>query len=296
MMSVTNKEPAVIALGMFDGVHVGHQTLLKQTACLAEKLGAKPVAYTFLNHPQSVFGNPPLILTTPEEKWDLISRMDVDPIMVPFTKELSYQEPVAFLRVLEERFCVKGLVAGFNYHFGKGAKGDKDTLLAFGKREQIAIEIVPPVMVGELPVSSTRVRKLIQQGDIKSANLMLGRSYSFGGRVVAHRQIGTRIGFPTANILPGNKLVPPYGVYAAMAELDGKKIPSVVNIGIRPTVCEGGAVIIESHLLEPCGNIYGKYLTVHLMERVRGEKRFSSFDELKAQIAIDCQNAKQILG
>ena len=291
------KIQAVVALGMFDGVHLGHRTLLRQAAALAKAQGAQPVAYTFSNNPQSLFGAAPPVLTLPEEKAELIRSLGLSVDMEPFTLEFASQSPEEFLHRLMERYALKGIVAGFNYHFGKKRQGDAALMLEFGRRFGFEVCILPPVLLGGEPVSSTRIRRALLEGRIQEANEMLQEPFFYRGTIVPRRHIGQKLGFPTANLVPKGKLFPPYGVYAAEAEVEGKRYGAVANIGVRPTVDQSAhpEVTVEPYLLEFEGDLYGKEMTLRILEFMRPERRFENREELSQQIASDARRAGELL-
>lgn len=288
-----NLRPVVIALGMFDGVHIGHMALLRAAIELSNRYDSVPIAYTYCEHPQALFGNAPCALTTQQEKDDLIKELGIETHFVKFDRVFANMYPDEFIAMLEREYDLRGIVAGFNYHFGKGAAGNSNTLQKLGNIEHFEVGIIDPVLYLYESVSSTRIRNALKLGDMQLANGMLGRPYFFKGEIVAHNQIGSRIGFPTANILPGNKLVPPNGVYAARATVEANTYAAAVNIGVRPTVCQSEEIIIEAHILRDCGDLYGKVLKLELLSFLRPEKKFDSMEELKQQIAADCESVKK---
>lgn len=169
-------------------------------------------------------------------------------------------------------------------------------LRRMGQEQGFAVGILPPVIIEGAPVSSTRIRQLISEGRVEAAARLMGRPYSYSGQVVPHRKIGTQLGFPTANVLPGEKVLPAYGVYASRVVMEDHKIlPAVSNIGVRPSVEGEHEVTIEAHILQECGNIYGQRIKVELIQHIRPEKAFGSLEELRGQIGRDCHRAVEIL-
>lgn len=287
------KKAAVVALGMFDGVHMGHRKLLSAAVRMAAEMGAVPVAYTFSNSPQSIFRDPPPILTLPEEKAEIIRALGLEVQMEAFTEKFASQQPLEFIEMLMDQYDLRGVVCGFNYHFGSKRAGNPEVLREFGERNGFQTCVVPAVIYCGAPVSSTRIRTALLEGDIRGANAMLVDPFFYKGTVVAHKQLGTKLGFPTANLLPGGKLLPPFGVYAAEAEVEGQIFGAVANVGVRPTVDSSShpMVTVEPYLLDFNGNLYGKELTLRLISFLRGEHKFESKEALKAQIAHDAQTA-----
>ena len=277
-----HKRAAVI--GVFDGVHRGHQFLLEQLKTEAERRDYQPVALTFDRHPLELVnpGAVPARICSLKERLELLRRAGVEPIVLEFTPELramSAREFCAFIRTLG----VDLLLMGFNNRIGSDRK----------RGAELIDEPIEIIVARELPeggVSSSAVRKSVGQGDMELAAKLLGRPFVIEGKVVTGRQIGRTIGFPTANIQPGeaNALMPPIGVYAG--EVDGR--PAVINIGRRPTVNNGNDVTIEVHILDFQGDLYGRHLRVEFLRRLRPEMKFSGFDELKAQIQKDIDNAR----
>ena len=291
------KIPAVVALGMFDGVHMGHRRLLLKAAELAQRLGAQPVAFTFTNNPQTLFGAAPPVLTLPEEKAALIGSLGLQVHMEPFTMEFASQSPEGFLQKLMESYELRGIAAGFNYHFGQKRMGDAAMLQEFGRQYGFETAILEPVLVDGEPVSSTRIRKALLAGKIREANKMLQAPFFYQGTIQARRRIGRRLGFPTANLVPEGKLFPPYGVYAAEAEVEGKCYGAVANIGVRPTVDQSAdpEVTVEPYLLDFDGDLYGKKMILRILDFMRPEQRFENEEELSAQIGRDARRAGVIL-
>jgi riboflavin kinase/FMN adenylyltransferase len=286
----------VIALGMFDGVHLGHRALLERAASIAHENGDLAVAFTFSNHPREVFTGSADYLCTPRLKETLIGSLGIDGVdTVAFTKLFAAIPPEAFVQWLLKRYDgrVLAIVCGYDYRFGAGASGTGEQLKAFGKQYGFETEILDPVCYAGIPCSSTRVREALKNGDLVTANAMLDRPYAITGRVVHHKAIGRRIGFPTANVDPGQQLLPKDGVYAS-ALLIGKTLyGAVTNIGCNPTV--GGTMrTLETHLMDESMDLYGREATVLFLKRLREEQRFASIDALKERIAKDAADAKKV--
>ena len=296
------KQAVVLALGMFDGVHLGHQALLKRAVEMAKKCGAQPMAYSFVEHPQQVFGGEVECLTRAQERADIIESFGVQACLVPFDRALAALSPEAFIERLIERFDLRGVVVGFNYHFGVCASGDEHTLRALGEKEGFAVDVVGEVQWGGQSVSSSRIRQALKDGRLDEANAMLGRPYFFRGIVGRGRQIGTQIGFPTLNLSVEGKAVPAFGVYSGQVrrghDLFGNEgfWPAVVNIGDNPTVKDDARVIVESHVFAPIGTLYDEEIVVRLLRFQRGQERFGSLEALQEQIAKDSAEAAIFLG
>lgn len=287
----------VLALGMFDGMHIGHKKLIETAVRLAKKDGLEAAVFTFSDHPQKLFGSKVARLCSNEERLAIMRKLGAKRIeQVEFTREIASLSPERFLDMLAEKMDPHTIVAGFNYTFGKGKSGDTELLSKLAVKKGIGIAIIPPVNFSNKPVSSTRIRELIEKGDVQVAQLMLGRPYTLGGEVVESRRIGRSIGFPTANILPEEeRAIPQDGVYISMARVDGEMLPAVTNVGLNPTV-GGKRRMIETHIFDFSGDIYGSRIEVFFVKRLRGVKAFASLDELKAQIASDCKTARDYFG
>ena len=284
--------PAVVALGMFDGVHLGHRALIGQTVAEAKRLGAKPVVFTFSNHPMEVLGGGVRLLSAIPERDDLLRALGAEEVhSVAFTRELAALDVKQFVDLLLERWDVRALVVGYNYTCGARGAGTPETLAEIGKTLGFSVLVVPPVLLEGAPVSSTRVREALEQGDVELAQRMLKRRYTLAGTVIENRRIGRRIGFPTANIAPEeNRVIPKDGVYATIACVNGADYCAVTNIGTNPTV-HGDHLTIETHMIDFDQNIYGEKLTVAFRRYLRGELMFSNLDELKEQIRQDIDQA-----
>ncbi len=292
-------EGLVLALGNFDGVHLGHQHLLREMVTFAKEQGAVPGVLLFDPHPRKVlFPERPFeMLLDLEKKLELISRLGVEvAYLVPFDLETSRLEPEQFVReVLVERLCILGVFVGFNYRFGRGAAGTPEDLRAYGERYGFAVRVTPPVTVRGLLVSSTAVRSALREGDIARARLLLGYWPVLAGRVSPGDRRGASLGFPTANLaLPEDLVIPRVGVYAGRALLEGESFPAVLNIGTRPTFGEGLTKRCEVHMIGYRGAAYGKRLEVELYRRLRDERKFRDGEELARQIARDVEEALEV--
>lgn len=289
------------ATGMFDGVHLGHRYLLRQLREEAERRGLEPFVITFDNHPLSIIApeRAPLLLSTAEEKLELIRKYGVEAVSIPFDNALRQTSSAKFLEMLAGEYKVKGMLLGFNNRFGYDAPADP------AQYRKIAADAgVELIYAKELPdikgVSSSAIRQLIAEGEITEANGMLARPYSLTGTVVNGQHIGRTLGFPTANLRPkrDNTPVPKPGVYAAFAILpDGRKAKAVVNIGYRPTIdrSDTPALSIEAFLIDTEENLYNRTLTLEFIARLRDERKFPSLQALKTQITLDTAQAQAIL-
>ena len=286
-------EPAVIALGMFDGVHLGHRALMSRLQEEAKLLHAIPAVYTFSNHPLEVLGGSVRLLSGIRERNMLLRSLGAEELeSVPFTREMASLSPEAFVDLLSAKWDVRGLVVGYNYTCGDRGAGTPETLREIGKRRGFSVSVVEPVLLEGEPVSSTRIREAVERGDITLANRLLKRRYTLSGTVVQNKRIGSRIGFPTANIDANPKrAIPADGVYATFASVDGGMYRAVTNIGTNPTV-NGEKLTIETHLIDFHADIYGQPLSILFRKRMRGELMFDSLDALKEQIRLDVEEAE----
>ncbi len=285
-------EKLIVALGNFDGVHLGHRQLLKEMVVFCRKEGNIPSVFLFNPHPQKVLSpkRAPRMLLDLEKKLDLLELIGVQVVfVVPFTKTVASLSPQQFVEeILVDRLKVLGVYVGFNYRFGRGASGTPEDLTNYGQKYGFFVKVVPPVMVDGIVVSSSNIRVALERGDILQAKKLLGYWPVLKGRVVRGDGRGRLLGFPTANIcVAPDLLLPLSGVYAGCAYLEGKSYPAVLNIGKCPTFKESGEITVEAHLLEYEGCAYGKAIEVELYQRLRGEKKFADSSELVEQIRKD---------
>jgi riboflavin kinase/FMN adenylyltransferase len=284
---------SVVVIGNLDGVHRGHQAVLRQARSLADARKLELVVLTFDPHPAEVLhGTKKPRLCTVEHRVALLKENGADRVVVePFTLELAALTPEAFAsELLSQRLQCGAVVVGANFRFGAQRAGDLAALRGFG--QSLGFEVVAAEMAGDEkgPFSSTRVRTAISAGDLAEATRTLGRPHSISGVIEHGDKRGRTIGFPTANVGGVTELLPPYGVYAVRAD----EKPGVMNLGVRPTV-DGANLRVEVHLFDFSGDIYDQPMRVHLIGRVREERKFAGLDELKAQIALDAQAARKML-
>lgn len=280
--------PVYLAIGIFDGVHRGHQALIEEAQADARKTGGTAVVMTFEPHPMMFFqrAEPPPRLSNPRHKELLLERQGVSHLAVlPFEASRAGQTAEEFVEELRAA-CrpLGGIVVGADWKFGKGRTGDVQLLKTLGGFEVDGIAAV--TLDGEV-ISSTAIRAAIARGDLTFAERALGRSYSVFGKVVRGSGKGRDIGFPTANIDVAGYQLPPDGVYASRARIGDKVFNGIVNLGIRPTVSHDPQRVLEIHLFDFDGDLYGMHLEVEFLRFVRGEKKFSSIDELRGRIARD---------
>jgi riboflavin kinase / FMN adenylyltransferase len=289
---------AVVALGVFDGIHLGHREILTRAVSRARRSGLTSVACTFDRHPMEILRpeRAPLPITTLEERLALMAATGLDTTLVlPFTRELAAVEPEAFVRdVLSQRLHARAVVVGTDHRFGRGARGDARLLEMLGSQLGFAVEVVVPLEIDGAPVSSTEIRGALGRGDVERAARLLGRPYSACGEVVRGAGRGRTLGFPTANLKTDRPLLIPTGVYACRARFGQDVHRAMVNVGHRPTF-EGQDYAIEAYLLDFTGDMYDHALCLDFHRRVRDEQKFASVEALREQIARDVELARTSL-
>ena len=289
----------VLAIGNFDGVHVGHQAILASVRRSAAARGAAPVALTFDPAPTRVLrpDRAPRSLMTTAQKLEAFEAAGMQGVVVVrFTPELSRWEPERFVSDVLVRWLGVGEVwVGRDFVFGRGRSGTFEVLRELGTSWGFEARKVDPVCLGGAPVSSTRIRTLVGSGAMREAAALLGRPYAIDGLVVRGDARGRQLGFPTANLQTANELVPPNGVYAGFVRRDDSSYPAVANLGTRPTFHGQGAASIEAHLLDVDMDLYGASLRLCFVQRLRDERRFESAEALTRQIREDCRQARAVL-
>ena len=285
-----------IALGMFDGVHLGHRELIERTVSVARAEDDRSVVFTYENHPKHLFTGSFEYVSTLEQRRFLFTELGVDSVdTVPFTRDLASMTPHAFIEYLLARYDgkISTIVCGYDYRFGKDARGDRFTLTELAHKFGFRGIVIDPVLYQGEPCSSTRVRRAIRDGDMSAACDMLRRPYILSGTVVHHLSIGRQIGYPTANLIPQSQILPKDGVYATAIISDHTVFPSVTNIGCNPTV-GGTERTIETHVLDKGLDLYGSNVSVLFFERLRDEILFDSITDLAIQIGKDTFMAQKI--
>ncbi len=289
----------VLTIGNFDGVHRGHQALFQRVKEWARRLNGESVVMTFHPQPLQVLApetGPPLI-TLHERKIELIASCGIDvTIVIPFDRKFSKITAPSFVKdILVDKIGVKAIIVGYDYRFGHGRQGDIEFLRQMGDEHGFIVDIVSGVQVEDTVVSSTLIRQLILDGDLKEAGRLLGRPYEVSGTVVSGRRRGGRLlGFPTANIRLTGQACPRPGVYAVEAEVNGSRYGGAANLGYNPTFGDD-ELSLEVHILDFDKDIYGYPISVRFIDRLRDEVRFSGVEELVQQIRKDVEKARQIL-
>ncbi|MBS3770531.1 MAG: riboflavin biosynthesis protein RibF [Bacteroidales bacterium] len=296
------KKP-VVTIGVFDGVHKGHKAIISNLVNRATEIGGESVVVTLWPHPRIVLKkdveNLRLLNCLEEKKW-LLEKQQIDHLVIlPFTEELSRLKACDFIKdILVDKIGVEHLLIGYDHHFGKGGKGNFRDVEACSAKYNFQVERLDAKSEEGTEISSTVIRNALLDGNLKKANQYLGYFYFIMGRVIGGNRIGQKIGFPTANIEPHDpyKLIPKDGVYAIKANPENKTLKGMLNIGYRPTV--GGQrnkVSIETHLFDFDEDIYNKEITIHMIQRIRAEKKFNHVDELVEQLKVDKESSLQIL-
>ncbi len=292
------EKDTLLTIGVFDGVHLGHKYLLSQLTEQARGQNLLSGVVTFNQHPQEVLSPQAKLpfLTDLAQRVHLIKNEGVEVIVVlSFTSELARLDARQFLNLLKEHLRMRGLVIGPDFALGRNREGNTTTLDTAGKDMNFSVTVIPPVMINGEVVSSTTIRNALGNGDMKKVLQLIGRPFSLNGRVTKGTGRGTGLGSPTANMdIDPRQAIPADGVYATWAHIDGQTYQSMTNIGKQPTF-EGSQRTIEVYILDYHGDLYGRELTIDLVERLRSEKRFGTADELKKQIAEDIKQGRAIL-
>ncbi|MBO5936743.1 MAG: bifunctional riboflavin kinase/FAD synthetase [Clostridia bacterium] len=284
-----------VALGYFDGIHIGHKMVLDRALTAAKEKDLVPVVLVFDIHPRKlVSGVVPPMLTSEEHKKVRLQEMGFTVVDFNFREGMNY-EPSEFIeKILVKKLGAKAVSCGFDYHYGKGGKGNAETMRQELSERNIEFFSVEPVLLGDEVVSSTAIRNFIQQGEIEKANAMLGEYFSYDFEVKRGDGLGKTWGFPTINqSFPEDFIVPKFGVYMSLTKVDGEEYLSVTNVGVRPTVAED-SMRSETCILDFSGDLYGRRVQVQLVKFIREEKKFSDIDALKEAIGNDIEKAKKM--
>ena len=292
----------VLSIGSFDGVHLGHLSVIDQVRELASEMGLQSVVASFDPHPREVLlGKRSPLLSPGVEKATHLRNAEVDAFaLVPFTKMLSFLEPEDFIEsILVNRLGVKAVVVGYDHRFGRNRRGDVQLLKQLGERFDYSVHQCQATEMLEAPVSSSRIRELIKAGNVKGAKELLGRQYDLAGNVVQGARRGRTLGVPTANLVPDHerKLIPGIGVYAVQVYVSHlqRSFGGMMNIGTRPTFDGKSGIHIEVNLFDFDGDLYERELRVEFVERIRNEKKFGSIEEIKRQLIADKERCRRSL-
>lgn len=295
---VVPEKGTVLTIGVFDGVHLGHQHLISQLKYHATQRDLLCGVITFQDHPRLLLSPQTKFpcLTSPEERIALLRGLGIDLVVaLSFSPEVAQLSAHEFTTLLQKHLNMQGLVIGPDFALGRGREGDIATLSALGKELHFSVEAVTPIVLDGEVVSSTAIRRALAEGDVLKVSKLVGRHYGLKGRIVHGVERGRVLGFPTANIdIDPGRALPADGVYATMAYIKEEVHPSVTNIGTRPTFGEGGRTV-EVYLLDYKGDLYGNELRIELVRRLRGEARFATGEDLKAQIGKDAEQARVVL-
>ena len=293
---------SIVTVGTFDGIHLGHREIVREVVRQARAGGGRSVVVTFEPHPKLVVHSnrgPVALLTTLEEKLELLDREDVDlTCVLPFTREFAQQSPKEFYqRVVVGTVGVQAAVVGTDHMFGRNRSGGTAELGQLARTFGFTVTTIPPLVVGDVRISSTVIRNALTQGEVATASRLLGYSYSLSAPVVEGDRRGRTLGFPTANLDPGQsqKVIPARGVYVVTSELAGERFFGMMNIGNRPTMTDGSRLTIEVHLFGVDRELYGEILRVSFLGRLREERQFSSPQELVRQLHSDREEALRIV-
>ena len=297
-----NKVPhAVVTIGTFDGVHRGHQEILRNMVQRAKEIGGESVVVTFYPHPRQVLSSDANIkfITTQEEKIRHLEESGIDNlIIIKFTKEFAAKSSEEFIK----NYIVKNiepvvLIIGYDHHFGKGRTGDFSMLHELGNQYHFKVEKIQEQDVDNMAVSSTKIRHFLENGDIRHANMLLGYQFSYSGKVIHGQQVGHKMGYPTANIEVAEEfqLIEKPGVYATFVDFNGNSYPAMTYIGKRPTMHDNRPQSIETHMISFDADLYDKEIKIRFVDFVRDDKKFDNFEALKRQIDIDKQQIINIL-
>ena len=289
-------KPIAMALGTFDGLHIGHQMLVWQLKLLQRSTGCSTLVYTFLNNPMERLQpeKAPSRIMNGLERISKLNRFAIDFLVLnPFDRDLASMEPEKFIEdMLIKKYNVKYIVVGYDFRFGLSGSGNTTLLEKLSLEYGYELIVVPPLALGDQVISSSLIRKLIQDGDMERVSMYLGSHYSIKGKIVHGFGRGKKLGFPTANLqFDRRKVIPKYGIYLTKVDINGVDHWGMTNVGINPTFNEEG-LFIETHLLDYHHDLYGAKLKIEFLKRIRDEIKFTNIEELKEQIAKDIQWAK----
>jgi riboflavin kinase / FMN adenylyltransferase len=298
LAKVKPQKEMLLTIGIFDGVHLGHQRLLTHLRDEARRKGRLSGVITFKSHPEAVLSkeNQLLWLDDLETRVRLLRDVGIDVVVtLPFSPELAQLTARSFVQLLKDNLKMRGLIVGPDFALGRGREGDAEKLRILGKEMGFSVEVIPAVVLDGQVVSSSAIRKALAQGDVEKVGKLIGRLFSLTGQVVSGDGRGRTLGFPTANLeLKAEQALPSDGVYATIAHVGHHLMPSVTNIGVRPTF-EGSKHLVETYIFDYEGDLIGQKFTIDLVDKIRDEKRFDTEEKLKAQISRDVEQARLTL-
>lgn len=292
---------AVVTVGTFDGLHIGHQKVIGDVVKSAKSIGGQSVVVTFYPHPRKVLqpGFDLKLIISRREKHKLFEKLGIDNLVcIRFTKDFAETTSEEFVKkYMVDPIQPRKVIIGYDHHFGKDRKGNLEFLAEMGAKYNFEVEKIEMQDIEKTAVSSSKIREAISRGDMKTATKFLGYHFSISGIVVKGNQLGRKLGFPTANIQPDepDKIIPEYGVYAVLVDWNGKTYKGMSNIGIRPTL-DLHKLTIEVHMFDFDQDIYGEHITIYFLEHTRIEKKFRDIDLLRRRLIIDRIKVKKILG
>ena len=298
LASETPQRETALTIGVFDGVHAGHRYLLQKLQQQAAEKNLLSGVVTFNPHPQSVLHphNRLPWLTSLEDRVKALQELGIDIVAVlTFTHKLAQLSAQEFISSVEKNLRMRFIIVGPDFALGRGREGNINLLRTLGHEMKFHVEVIPPYKINGEVVSSTLIRQALAQGDMRKVERLMGRHFYLGGKIITSDKRGRVLGFPTANLdIKPQQALPGNGIYATIVQVDGKQFPSATNIGIRPTFGEGEKMV-ETHLLNYKGDLYGKEIRLEFVQKLRDEQRFPSAEELKAQIEKDVREVKAIL-
>ena len=290
----------VMAIGVFDGVHLGHQAILRRVVERAREKEGSSMLLTFVPHPQKVIAprDAPLLLQTDQQKQEILRQFKIDVMVrLPFTRKISLYSPEQFAHKILYDHGIREILVGSNFRFGHRRSGDFEMLKSLAAKLGLVVDQIPPVRFRSVPVSSTQIRRLLKQGSVSLVKRLLARPYQLRGTIVRGSRKGAELGFPTANLNLENELIPATGVYVSRTYIDENAYCSVTNVGYRPTLHPDyhQEPVVESYLLDYDGDLYGKSTSVDFCLRLRAERQFESVDALRRQIERDVAQTRKYL-
>lgn len=298
LANITPEGETLLTIGVFDGVHAGHRYLLEKLQKRSAEKNLLSGVITFNPHPQSVLYPHDQLpwLSDMEDRIRTLRKLGIDIVAaLTFTPKVARLSAKEFMSLVKKQLKMQGIMVGPDFALGRGRQGNINLLRSLGREMEFSVEIIPPYTINGEIVSSTLIRQALAQGDMRKVKRLMGRYFHLVGKVITSDKRGRVLGFPTANLdIEPQQALPGNGVYATIAQVDGKQFPSATNIGIRPTFGEGRKTV-ETHLLKYNGDLYGKEIKVEFVQKLRDEQRFPSSEKLKAQIEKDIREAEMIL-